>query len=425
MAQCAKTFLYEALPMYGSLPVILFVECVLGQRSLGAALTLARNRMLYLTTWKGALVPLPVQVLLYLLPNWCMVCGIVIWYHDADAQKLFDPWELFVMWLVVLMRHFVVAVKYGYLPASEIVAQYSKQYGPVQLAKGIFLGGWATPRAPGFDIIEQEIDTAMWMVDVDLRRCPLQLRLSDTEPGSPSGTTMTAHELGLMIAMRCYGKPLAASATPIALLTGIALPFLPAVARAATGLPAFGGGMSWGPKLLAFCQIWGPFSYIWLMCGYHRLSLHSYNRRAKAMELFDELCSVGIASTELDSLDSEVPGPQPQPQPEPETGPPVAGDGSDPDLLSPKLVLPSAHIAFDLTDASTVVSVVLLRRCLRHYVRCNSKIVLRRTWPFSHPLIPPTRCSSTLLDHVCGRRGRDTTPGLMRSPSPCSSLAAY
>jgi hypothetical protein len=422
--QCVKTFLYEALPMYSSLPVILFIECVLGKRSIGAALTLARNRMLYLTTWKGAIVPLPGQILLYLLPNWCMVCGIVIWSRDVDAQQLFDPWEILVMWLVVLMRHFVVAVKYGYLPASEIAAQYSKQYGALQLAKGIFMGGWANPRAPGFDIIEREVDTAMWSCDVDLHRCPLRLRLSDDDTAAPGGypETMTAHNLGMRIALRCYGKPLAASAIPIALLTGIALPFLPAIARAVTGLPAFGGGMSWGPKLVAFCQIWGPFSYIWLMCGYHRLSLHSYNRRAKAMELFDELCSVGIASTELDSQESEAPpGPGPEPETEPETTQPEAelestpldanlagenlGDralapldgtkesprldlnaaeaslitprsndpdpGPGPDLaaLSPKAALPSAHIAFDLTDPTTVVSVILLRRCLRHYVR--------------------------------------------------------
>ena len=110
--------------MYSSLPVILFIECVLGKRSIAAALTLARNRMLYLTTWKGALLPLPGQVLLYLLPNWCMVCGIVVWSRDADSQRLFDAWEILVMWLVVLMRHFVVAVKYGYLPASEIAADW-------------------------------------------------------------------------------------------------------------------------------------------------------------------------------------------------------------------------------------------------------------------------------------------------------------
>ena len=320
------------------------------------------------------------------------------------------------MWLVVLMRHFVVAVKYGYLPASEIAAQYSKQYGPVQLAKGIFLGGWATPRAPGFGIIEQEIDTAMWLCDVDLHRCPLRLRLLDAMSGHPS--TMTAHDLGMRIAMRCYGKPLAASATPIALLTGIALPFLPAIARAMTGLPAFGGGMSWGPKLVAFCQIWGPFSYIWLMCGYHRLSLHSYNRRATAMELFDELCLDGIASTELNSQVSEVTGPAPETEPEVEPldrdltvenlgDQALAQADKTPDSpkldpntakVSPMLELPSAHIAFDLTDPTTVVSVILLRRCLRHYVRWNSKSASERTPPFHHPIdFSTSRCSETLL----------------------------
>eukprot|EP01044_Picomonas_judraskeda_P039068 COSAG03_NODE_18546_length_353_cov_0.511811_1_plen_117_part_11 len=114
---------------------------------------------------------------------------------------------------------------------------------------------------------------AMWLCDVDLQRCPLRFK---SAPGHLA--TMNAYELGMRIALKCYGKPLAASAKPIALLTGIALPFLPAIARIASGLPAFGGGMSWGPKLVAFCQIYGPFSFIWLMCSFHRLSLHSYNR---------------------------------------------------------------------------------------------------------------------------------------------------
>ena len=86
--------------MYSSLPVIVFVECVLGRRSVGAALSLSRNRMLYLKS--DPLFPLPAQILLYLLPNWCMVGGLVVWYYDADAQQLFDSWELLVMWLVVL-----------------------------------------------------------------------------------------------------------------------------------------------------------------------------------------------------------------------------------------------------------------------------------------------------------------------------------
>eukprot|EP01044_Picomonas_judraskeda_P025447 COSAG03_NODE_7378_length_926_cov_1.178960_1_plen_162_part_00 len=66
-AQCLKTFIYEALPMYSSLPVIVFVECVLGRRSVGAALSLSRNRMLYLKS--DPLFPLPAQILLYLLPR--------------------------------------------------------------------------------------------------------------------------------------------------------------------------------------------------------------------------------------------------------------------------------------------------------------------------------------------------------------------
>ena len=62
--------------MYSSLPVIVFVECVLGRRSVGAALSLSRNRMLYLKS--DPLFPLPAQILLYLLPNWCMVGGLVV-----------------------------------------------------------------------------------------------------------------------------------------------------------------------------------------------------------------------------------------------------------------------------------------------------------------------------------------------------------
>ena len=420
-AQCLKTFIYEALPMYSSLPVVLFIECVLGRRSVGAALTLARNRMLYVTS-EILLVPVPAQILLYLLPNWCMVGGLVVWYYDADAQQLFDSWELLVMWLVVLMRHFVVALKYGYLSPSEIAAQYSTEYGGIQLAKGIFLGGWATPMTPGFGIVQEEMTTAMWLCDVDLQRCPLRFKSTPGHPG-----TMNAYELGMRIASRCYGKPLAASATPIALLTGIALPFLPAIARAASGLPAFGGGGSLGPKLVSFCQIWGPFSYIWLMCAYHRLSLHSYNRRAKAMELFDALCSVGIDSAELtvqpeQGQEQELQPEQRQeqelqqqkPSHEPIEEPKLAQsdrvrdlpvmdldlDAAEASLITPRSdisgpsaavaqddlslsrSLPSAHLTLDLTDPTTVVSIILLRRCLRHYVRfalIGSLFFLRRS----------------------------------------------
>ena len=173
-ALCIKAFIYEMLPMYSSLPVLLCIECVLGQRSPGAAMMLARNRMLYVTTWEGALLPLPVQILLYLLPNWYMVYATVVWSRDAAAQKMFDFWELIVLWLVVLLRYWVVAVKYGYLPAAEIEAQYSPHYQGLQLAKGIFLGGWATPQTPGFGIVEEELGTAMWLCDVDLRRCALK-----------------------------------------------------------------------------------------------------------------------------------------------------------------------------------------------------------------------------------------------------------
>ena len=167
--------------------------------------------------------------------------------------------------------------------------------------------------------------------------------------------------------------------------------------------------MSWGPKLVAFCQIWGPFSYIWLMCGYHRLSLHSYNRRAKAMELFDELCSVGIASTELDSQVAEgtevAPEAEPQAEPEQPLDRELAVENHEGQALaqvnealdspklnlnaaevSPMLELPSANIAFDLTDPTTVVSVILLRRCLRHYVRWNRKSVSERTQALPHPI---------------------------------------
>ena len=386
--------------MYSSLPVIVFVECVLGRRSVGAALSLARNRMLYLKS--DPLFPLPAQILLYLLPNWCMVGGLVVWYYDADARQLFDSWELLMMWLVVLMRHFVVALKYGYLAPSEIAAQYSAEYPTTQIMKNIFLGGWAAPMTPGFNIVQDEMTMAMWLCDVDLQRCPLRFK---SAPGHLA--TITAYELGMRIALKCYGKPLAASAKPIALLTGIALPFLPAIARIASGLPAFGGGMSWGPKLVAFCQIYGPFSFIWLMCSFHRLSLHSYNRRAKAMELFDALCSVGIDSTELtvqqeqgqdlllDRLQQQKPSHEPIEEPKLaqcdgvqdlpvvdfDSDAPEASlitprsDISDPTTavpqndLSPSRSLPSANLMLDLTDPTTVVSIILLRRCLRNYVR--------------------------------------------------------
>jgi hypothetical protein len=334
-AQCAKSFLYEALPMYASLLMVLFVECALNRRSIRAALALARNRMLYVTTWEGALPPgapraasVTMQVLLYLLPNWCMVCALALWYYDADVRRLIDFWELLAFWMIMLMRHLVVGLKYGYLPAAELAAQYSPQYKGLQLAKGIFLGGWATPRAPGFGIVMEQVDAAMWLCDVDLRRCKLQLKLKDATPGY--STTMTAHELALKIAYVSFGRPLAASAGPAAMLTGCLIPFLPPIGRLSVGLAGFGGGTSWAPKLAMFCLIWGPWSLIWLMCAFHRLSLHSYNRRATAMELIDGLCSLGVPSAELE-LEGE-PEPEPEPKPEPEPG--LQSEPADPEITA-------------------------------------------------------------------------------------------
>ena len=387
-AQCAKSFLYEALPMYASLLMVLFVECALNRRSIRATLALARNRMLYVTTWEGApplgaprAASVTMQVLLYLLPNWCMVCALALWYYDADVRRLIDLWELLAFWMIVLMRHLVVGLKYGYLPAAELAAQYSPQYKGLQLAKGIFLGGWATPRAPGFGIVMEQVDAAMWLCDVDLRRCKLQLKLKDATPGY--STTMTAHELALKIAYVSFGRPLAASAGPAAMLTGCLIPFLPPIGRLSVGLAGFGGGTSWAPKLAMFCLIWGPWSLIWLMCAFHRLSLHSYSRRATAMELIDGLCSLGVPSAELE-LEGE-PEPEPEPKPEPEPG--LQSEPADPEITAleppppqpqpavertesepePRQPAGSAHITLDFSDPTTVVSVLLLRRCLRHY----------------------------------------------------------
>ena len=74
--------------------------------------------------------------------------------------------------------------------------------------------------------------------------------------------------------------------------TAVVISFLPAMVRGYNGVPAFGD--THASKLTCACVFLGSWAYIMLMVGFHRLAVHSYRRRAKAITLLDELCGDGV-----------------------------------------------------------------------------------------------------------------------------------
>ena len=135
-------------------------------------MNLAHNRVLILTRGHKFMPP-PAQFLLYLVPGWCFPLGVLAWAYDARAREVFDLLEILVFWVLVVMRHAVVALKYGYLQEGEIASQYDADYDTAAVGRQIFMRGWAQPEKEG--IVDAEVAAAMtcsaWRRTLIRRRC--------------------------------------------------------------------------------------------------------------------------------------------------------------------------------------------------------------------------------------------------------------
>lgn len=355
--QFGKTFLYESLPMYVNLLVILPVELLLEKRSWREVRSFCRNRLYILVPGSCAALPLPVQLLALFLPNVMLPVALILWCARADVRAVLDFAEILAFWVTVCMRNAVVAQKYAFLDKADVEDQYDgKGYvAPLRMGRRLFMAGWATPQEVDPRILWEELQIAMSLCDCDLRAPGAALRVKPTgvigelqralpewafslqnrasapttsspsqehiggswtggpsrretgaEPQPPPpphhDDYMSAFDMLALIVRRTIADPLPGHRRAF-MLMGIVLPFLPPIMRALGpgGLPAFGD--TWASNLACSFCVFAPAMYVALMAGFSQVAIWTYSRRGRAMKLLDALCLGGCELGELCSPD--------------------------------------------------------------------------------------------------------------------------
>ncbi|CAD7959475.1 unnamed protein product [Amoebophrya sp. A120] len=185
------------------------------------------------------------------------------------------------------------------------------------------------------------------------------------------------------------------------MLLGIVAVFIPPVIRSfgPGDLPAFGDTAA--SKLAVACCVFSPGFYVALMAGFAQVAIWTYQRRARAFEMLDRLCAEGVGISELvpagvlasvsegkksgdpyAALSELSPSTQQnkstntssttQQLRTQKTKALVSVHKKNNDVTSES---PAMRVVFDLADSETVVSLLLLRRCLRKIgSRYNSRM---------------------------------------------------
>ncbi|GMH97899.1 hypothetical protein TrST_g4415 [Triparma strigata] len=323
--------------------------------------------------------------------------ALYLWFTREDVRAVVALAEILALWLAVAMRNSVVAIKYAYLDKGDIEDQYDSSYeAPLRIGRRIFMAGWASPTEVDSSVLTEEMNEAQarsgCVLSGALVKCRPAASAKELEGMKPAwagdvtaeGTQpppagyLQADILLSLITDKTLAAPFPGHRRAM-MIGGFLLPFLPPLVRALGpgDVPAF-GNTSASKIVCAFC-VYAPGLYVALMAGYSQVAMWSYLRRGRAMALLDELCGEGGCSTERFSG---------------EMGKGVGAGVEDSDFGNGKhiespsnasrlkmrkqqtYVLKSANkVAIDLTDPTTVVSVLLLRRCLRQMgVRYNKRV---------------------------------------------------
>ncbi|KAK3270237.1 hypothetical protein CYMTET_21355, partial [Cymbomonas tetramitiformis] len=269
-----------------------------------------------------------------------------------------------IVWLLFhVARCCTVGFKYALAAPSFLEHQYTSNLKENYklLEQSLFILGWSDPKY--YDVLRREFDEAMAYLDTDLR----QIKICFDSPAIAQGfngefpmrgqpviddtdTNVSALKFCWHTVMLSFGKQQSTLAQIFAGCVSLTLLCAGPFARYLLGIPLLGD--TWQAAVCCICLFIGPLVPLIAVTSFAGVTLLSYNRRARAMQILDHLITDGL---DMNECFPSLPKDQ--------------KDLYNVHRMAPTDQLSQSCVKIDLTDGNNVMALTLSRRILRQVGR--------------------------------------------------------